>query len=151
MTSKRSQGIRRSSLEVFFRPQSVALIGATERPGGVGRIVFENLKAAEPGFPVYAINPNRSTNLGRPAYPSHAPAPGEVDLAVITTPAATVPGLVRECAQAGVRGAIVISAGFRETGEKGRELELQVLEEARAGNLRVIGPNCLGVMSPLAG
>src|SRR5262245_35490434 len=111
---------RTPTLDVFFRPKSVALIGATERPGSVGRIVLENLRATHPAFPVYAINPNRATVLGRPAYASVADVPGAIDLAVIATPAATVPGLIRECAEAGAGGAIVISAGFRETGEEGR-------------------------------
>jgi acetyltransferase len=142
---------RSTSLDVFFHPKSVALIGATERPGSVGRVVLENLRATQPAFPVYAINPNRATILGRPAYPSVEAVPGPVDLAVITTPAATVPGIIRQCAEADARGAIVISAGFRETGEEGRRLEQQVLDEAREGDLRVIGPNCLGIMTPLAG
>lgn len=151
VSRKRSRSTNRgSSLDVFFRPESVALIGATERPGSVGRVVMENLRATQPEFPVYAINPKRNTILGEPAYPTVAETPGEIDLAVICTPARTVPSLIRECAAAGVRGAIVISAGFRETGAEGRQLELQILQEARAGKLRVIGPNCLGVMSPLS-
>src|SRR5829696_8586374 len=112
---KRRTTTKATSLDVFFRPKSVALIGASERAGSVGRVVLENLRATQPGFPVYAVNPNRTSILGRPAYRSVADVPGEVDLAVITTPAPTVPGLIRECAEAGVRGAIVISAGFRET------------------------------------
>ena len=148
---KRRSATRSTSLDVFFHPSSVALIGASERPGSVGRVVLENLRSAMPQYPIYAVNPNRDSVLGRPAYKNVAQCPGPVDLAVITTPAATVPGLVRECAQAGVRGAIVISAGFRETGEEGRRLEAEVLAEARKGNMRIIGPNCLGVMGPLSG
>ncbi|HYO82551.1 MAG TPA: bifunctional acetate--CoA ligase family protein/GNAT family N-acetyltransferase [Bryobacteraceae bacterium] len=148
---KRRSTLTRTSLDTFFRPSSVALIGASERPGSVGRVVLENLRSATPQHPVYAVNPTRESVLGRPAYKTVADAPGPVDLAVITTPAPTVPGVVRECAEAGVRGAIVISAGFRETGEEGRKLEACVLAEARGGNMRIIGPNCLGVMSPLSG
>ena len=88
--------------------------------------------------------------LGIPAYPSLAAAPGPVELAVIVTPAATVPQAVRECVAAGVRGAIVISAGFKETGEHGARLEREILDEARRGRMRIIGPNCLGVMNPSA-
>ena len=148
---KRRSTARSTSLDVFFHPKSVALIGASERAGSVGRVVLENLRATQPPFPVHAVNPNRSTILGRPAYPNVASIPGGADLAVITTPAPSVPALIRECAEAGLRGAIVISAGFRETGPEGRKLEQQILEEARQGDLRVIGPNCLGIMSPLAG
>lgn len=148
---KRRSTARSTSLDVFFHPKSVALIGATERPGSVGRVVLENLRSAMPQYPVYAVNSTRDTVLGRPAYKTVAQCPGPVDLAVITTPAATVPGIIRECAAADVRGAIVISAGFRETGEEGRRLEAEVLAEARKGKLRIIGPNCLGVMSPLSG
>ena len=148
---KRRSTARSTSLDVFFHPKSVALIGASERPGSVGRVVLENLRATQPAFAVHAVNPNRSSILGRPAYRNVGDIPGGADLTVITTPAPTVPGLIRECAEAGVRGAIVISAGFRETGPEGRKLEQQILEEAREGDMRIIGPNCLGVMSPLAG
>jgi acetyltransferase len=114
-------------------------------------VVLENLRSGQPEFPIYAVNPNRSTILGRPAYPKLSDIPEQVDLVVITTPAATVPDIISECAEEGVRGAVVISAGFRETGEKGRELEQQVLTRAREGNLRIIGPNCLGIMCPVTG
>jgi acetyltransferase len=86
--------------------------------------------------------------LGIKAYPTIADVPSPIDLAVIATPAPLVPGIIRECATAGVRGAIVISAGFKETGAVGAELERQALAEARRGNMRLIGPNCLGVMRP---
>jgi len=148
---KRKRTHRSTSLDVFFHPKNVALIGASERAGSVGRVVFENLRAAQPGFPIYPVNPLRDTILGRPAYKTLADVPEQVDLVVITTPAASVPGLIKECVEEGVRGAVIISAGFRETGAAGRELERQVLETARAGNLRIIGPNCLGIMSPLSG
>ncbi|HEY0737051.1 MAG TPA: bifunctional acetate--CoA ligase family protein/GNAT family N-acetyltransferase, partial [Herpetosiphonaceae bacterium] len=100
---------------------------------------------------VVPVNPQHDTILGRPAYPSIAASPEAVDLAVIATPAATVPEVMRECVAAGVKGAIVISAGFKETGPAGLELEAQVLAEARRGQVRVIGPNCLGVMRPQIG
>jgi acetyltransferase len=150
-TLKEPLATRRSSLDVFFRPASVALIGATERPGAVGRVVLENLRSAQPQFPIYAVNPTRATVLGRPAYAKVADVPDSIDLAVIVTPAETVPGLIRECAAEGIKGAIVISAGFRETGEAGRALERQVLAEARKGGMRLIGPNCLGIMCPFVG
>jgi acetyltransferase len=86
--------------------------------------------------------------LGVKAYPNISAVPESVDLAVIVTPATTVPGLVRECAHKGVPGAVIISAGFKETGPAGVELEHQVLAEARRGKMRIVGPNCLGVMRP---
>ncbi len=132
----------------IFSPHAIAVIGATEAPGSVGRAVMENL-ASFPGA-VYPINPKRPTVLGRPAFKSIAASPGPVDVAVIVTPANTVPGVVRECADAGVPSAVIISAGFKECGASGVDLERQVMEEARRGRMRVIGPNCLGVMMPHA-
>ena len=133
-------------LQAFFSPETVAVIGATEKPGSVGRTVLENLE----GFPgeVFAVNPKHPTVLGRRAFPCLAALPGRVDLAVVVTPASTVPGLIRECVAAGVRHAIIISAGFREVGPAGVALEEATLAEARRGRLRLIGPNCLGVMAP---
>jgi len=148
---KRAANRRSASLDVFFHPKSVALIGASERPGSVGRVVFENLRATQPTFPIFPINPGRSTSLDRPAYAKIADVPEPVDLVIITTPAPTVPAIIRECAEEGIPGAVIISAGFRETGEAGRALEREVLEAARAGNMRIVGPNCLGIMSPLSG
>ena len=97
------------------------------------------------------MNPKRPAVLGVRAYKSVADVPEAVDLAVVCTPAPTVPGIIRECREAGVRGAIIISAGFKEAGAPGIELERQVLSEARQGGMRIVGPNCLGVMSPLTG
>ncbi len=138
--------VPRPPLESLFAPRSVAVIGATEKEGSVGRAVLENLR----DFPgkVFPINPKRASVLGRPTLPSVAAAPETVDLAVIVTPAPTVPGIIRECSDAGVPAAVIISAGFKECGPAGAELEAQVLAEARRGGMRVIGPNCLGVMAP---
>ncbi len=138
-------------LDVFFSPKTVAVIGASETAGSVGRTVLWNLVSSPFGGTVYPVNPKRPSILGVKAYKSVSDIPEQVDLAVVVTPAATVPGIIHECAENGVRGAVVISAGFKEIGPAGLELEKQVLAEARAGNMRVIGPNCLGVMSPLTG
>ncbi|WDT69751.1 MAG: CoA-binding protein [Candidatus Manganitrophus sp.] len=142
---------RHHPLDVFFSPRTVALIGATESEGSVGRTILRNLIGNPFGGVVFPINPKRSSVLGIKAYPSIAEVPEGVDLAVIATPAKTVPGIIRECVQAGARGAIIISAGFKEAGAAGVELERQILAEARRGKMRIIGPNCLGVMSPLTG
>jgi acetyltransferase len=138
-------------LDAIFTPKTVAVIGATERPGSVGRTVLWNLISHPFGGTVFPVNPKRHSVLGIKAYPSIAAVPESVDLAIVATPAATVPAVIRECADAGVKSAIIISAGFKEIGASGVELEQQILAEAQRGKMRIIGPNCLGVMSPLSG
>jgi acetyltransferase len=138
-------------LDVFFSPKTVAVIGATENAGTVGRTILWNLVSNPFGGIVFPINPKRPSVLGVKAYKHISEVPEPVDLAVIVTPAATVPGIIHDCVQEGVKAAIVISAGFKEIGPDGAELERQALIEARRGNMRIIGPNCLGVMSPLTG
>ena len=137
----------RDSLRAIFSPRSVAVIGATEKDGHVGRTVLWNLISNPFGGTVYPINKRHRQVLGIKAYADVASLPEPVDLAVIVTPAPTVPGVVGECVAAGVKGAIIISAGFKEAGEAGVELERQIAESAR-GKMRLIGPNCLGVMRP---
>ncbi|HWB52857.1 MAG TPA: bifunctional acetate--CoA ligase family protein/GNAT family N-acetyltransferase [Tepidisphaeraceae bacterium] len=143
--------IHRQPLDAIFNPKSVAVIGATERAGSVGRTIFANLMNGRFGGVVYPINPGRPTVQGIQAYPRIDQTPTPVDLAVIVTPAATVPNVVGQCADAGVKGAIIISAGFRELGPAGMELEQQVRQQAQRTGMRLIGPNCLGVMNPLTG
>lgn len=138
------------ALDSIFSPRSIAVIGATPREGSVARAVVENLR----DFPgaVYPVNPKYHEVCGLRAWSSVAAIGKPVDLAIIITPAATVPGIIAECVAAGVPGAVVISAGFRETGASGAGLEQAVLAEAgRGGGLRMIGPNCLGVMVPATG
>src|SRR5919199_1972247 len=112
-------GYERHPLDAIFRPETVAVIGATEKVGSVGRTVMRNLISNPFGGTVFPVNPKRSNVLGIKAYPSIAEVPVRVDLAVVVTPAPDVPDVIAECAEAGVGGAIVISAGFRETGEEG--------------------------------
>ena len=138
-------------LDVFFKPKNVAVIGATEAEGSVGRTTLWNLISSPFGGTVFPVNPKRPSVLGIKAYPSVLDIPAKVDLAVVVTAAATVPSVIRQCGEAGVRAAIVISAGFQELGPAGEELQRQVREEAQRGGLRVIGPNCLGLMSPISG
>jgi acetyltransferase len=144
-------GYERMALDAIFRPDTVAVVGASDRPGSVGRTIMWNLISNTFGGTVYPVNARRQNVLGIKAYPSISEIPERVDLAVIASPAPTVPGIIRECVESEVRGAIIISAGFRETGPEGAELERQVLEEARRGRMRIIGPNCLGVMNPTTG
>jgi acetyltransferase len=148
---KKKSPPREQPLEVFFSPKTVAVIGATENPNTVGRTLLWNLVTSPFGGTVYPVNPKRPSVLGVKAYPSVSAIPEQVDLAVVVTPPPSIPGIIRECGTAGVRGAIVISAGFKEIGPEGAALERQVLQEARAADIRIIGPNCLGVMSPLSG
>jgi len=144
-------GDKNPSLDVFFAPRTVALIGATEAPGSVGRTILKNLIGNPFGGTVFPVNPKRPNVLGIRAYPNIAAVPEKVDLAVIVTPAPTVPGIVKDCVAAGVKGSIIISAGFKETGAPGAHLEKEIMTEARRGSMRIIGPNCLGVMNPLNG
>jgi acetyltransferase len=138
----------RDALRAIFAPNSVAVIGATEKEGRVGRTVLWNLISNPFGGTVYPVNKRHKQVLGIKAYPNVARVPEPIDLAVIVTPAATVPGVVSECVAAGVKSAIIISAGFKEAGAAGVELERQIADTAR-GKLRLIGPNCLGVMRPV--
>ncbi len=138
-------------LDVFFTPESVAVIGATEAAGSVGRTLLWNLISSPFGGTVYPVNPKRSQVLGIKAYPAIGDIPEKVDLAVIITPAHTVPGIVGECVDAGVKGVVVISAGFKECGEAGVQMEKEIMAQLRRGRTRLVGPNCLGVMSPLSG
>jgi acetyltransferase len=131
----------------MLAPKSIALIGASEKPNSVGRALLENLQSF--GDRIFPINPNHPTLLGHKAFPTIRDTPQKVDLAVIATPAATVPKIVAECAAAGVKGAVIISAGFKESGPTGAELEDQILK--RRGKMRIIGPNCVGVMLPHIG
>ena len=141
---------QRSPMTNFFSPASVAVIGATDRDGSVGRTVVANLLAAYEGK-IYGINPTRSEILGVPCYPSIDKVPEKTDLAIVVTPAAIVPGIIGECVRAGTKAAIVISAGFKEMGAAGVALERRIQEELSRGSMRLIGPNCLGVMNPLLG
>jgi acetyltransferase len=138
----------RRPLDPIFSPKSIAVIGATERKRSVGRTVMQNLLTG--GFPgkIYPVNPIQETILGMHAFGSVAALPEVPDLAVIITPPKTVPGIIKECAAVGIPGVIIISAGFKEIGPEGAALEQQILAEARRGNIRIVGPNCLGVMVP---
>ncbi len=141
----------RHALEPFFAPKSVAVVGATETPGTVGRTIVWNLISSSFGGTIYPVNPKRPSVLGIKAYPSLSAIPEVVDLIVVVTPAVSAPAIIKEAVDLGIKSAIIISAGFKETGLEGVELERQILEYAQSGGMRIIGPNCLGVMSPTSG
>ncbi len=140
-----------SPLNPIFHPRTVAVIGATEKPASVGRTVLRNLLEQPFGGTIFPVNPTRSNVLGIRCYPNIAAIGESVDLAVVITPAETVPGVLQECANSGVGGAIVISAGFAELGPEGVEREKRVKQVLATAQLRMIGPNCLGVMNPRTG
>ena len=128
-------------------PKTVALIGATERESSVGRAIMDNLLLSK-NRKILPVNPNRKTVLGVQCYSKIADIPDHIDLAIIATPANTVPEIVEECGKAGVEGITIISAGFREVGEEGRNLEGQIEKIRKKYGMRIIGPNCLGVIRP---
>lgn len=137
----------RHPLDPILKPRSVAVIGATEKVGSVGRTILYNLISNPFGGTVYPVSPTRKSVLGIRAYKSISEVPDKVDCAVIVTPAPSVPAIVRECIEMGVQGAVIISAGFKETGPEGKALEDEIMAMAE-GKMRIIGPNCLGVMMP---
>lgn len=136
------------TLKPFFEPRSVAIIGASTNPGKLGYAVVENL--VKGGFTargqVYPINPQAQEIMGMKVYPSVKAVNGPVDLAVIVIPYPVVPDALRECGEKGIPAAIVISAGFREAGREGLERELELIDIARQYQIRLVGPNCLGVI-----
>jgi acetyltransferase len=138
-------------LDAIFRPRSVAVVGASETAGSVGRAVLWNLISNPFGGAVFPVNAKRPNVLGVRAYASVGELPEVPDLAVVVTPAASVPAVISECGEAGVPSAIVVSAGFKEAGPDGAALERQLIDQARHYRMRVVGPNCLGVMSPVTG
>ncbi|MGD2174229.1 MAG: CoA-binding protein, partial [Candidatus Brocadiaceae bacterium] len=135
-------------LESFFQPASVAVIGASRTPGKVGHDVVKNLLEAGYEGGIYPVNPRAEEILGLDCHGSVTDVEGEVELAVIVIPAPYVLDVLDECAGKGIRAVIIISAGFKESGEEGAQLERQLAEKCRDRGIRCIGPNCLGVMSP---
>ncbi len=135
-------------LDKIFNPKSVAVIGASDEEDSVGRALMKNF--LESGFKgkVYPVNIRKTEILGLKAYQTVGQIPEPVDLAVIATPAKTVPEVVEQCGKAGIKGVIIISAGFKEIGPEGKALEDRILEIKRQYDLRILGPNCLGVIRP---
>jgi len=140
----------RSTFECMFGPHSIAVVGATDRPGSVAHTLLTNLKAHFHGK-IFPVNPKHKRLMDLTCYPSVAAPPGPIDLAVIVTPALTVPAIVGQCVDSAVRSAVVISAGFKESGAAGIDLERQIQRELRRGAMRLVGPNCLGIMNPWSG
>ena len=127
-------------------PRSIAIVGATDKEGSVGRAITCNITRHFKG-PVFSVNPTKESLFGTKSYKSILDIPHEIDLAVIVTKNGIVPRLLEECGEKKVRGAIIITAGFKETGKEGARLEEEVKEIARKNGIRIIGPNCVGVMN----
>jgi len=135
------------NLDSIFEPKSVAVVGASDREGSIGHAILRNLLKGGFQGKLCPVNPRYEAVQGIQAYASVTAIGEPVDMAVIATPIATVDSILRECGEAGVKGAVIISAGGKETGSQGRDLEGRIAEEARKAGLRVIGPNCLGVVN----
>jgi acetyl coenzyme A synthetase (ADP forming)-like protein len=138
-------------LDAVLAPSSVAVIGASSSPDKIGHKILRNIVDAGFKGPIYPVNPRGGEILGLKAYPSVLDAPGDVDAVVIVVPSRFVPGVMEECVRKGVKGAVIISSGFKDVGPEGAQLEKQVLETATRGGVRVVGPNCQGVSNPVSG
>ncbi|NUO98320.1 MAG: GNAT family N-acetyltransferase, partial [Nonomuraea sp.] len=145
VTASREHRAESRSIARLLAPGSVAVIGASREPGGVGQTVLRNLLAADFTGPVYPVHRQVRAVAGVRAYPSVTAIDGEVDLAVVAVPAEGVLDVVKECAEKGVHGLVVVSSGFGETGERGRARQDELARIARSYGLRVVGPNCLGI------
>src|SRR6185295_3604485 len=143
--------MHRHALAPLLAPERVALVGATEREGALGRLVWQNLAAGGLRGTLSAINPKYKQVFGQSCYARLKDLPEAPELAVIVTPARSVPGILEEAGAAGVRAAVVLSSGFGEAGDEGRALQAQALAAARKHGLRLLGPNCLGLMRTDAG
>jgi len=139
------------NLDKLFAPRSVALIGATPRPGSVGAVVARNLRRAGFAGELMLVNPHYDTIDGLTVHPNVASLPRAPDLGVIVTPAETVPCLIHELAARGTRAAVIITAGFGELGQRGQTLQQATLDAAKPHLLRIVGPNCVGIMLPRLG
>ncbi|MEM5788553.1 MAG: CoA-binding protein, partial [Syntrophobacteraceae bacterium] len=141
--------LRKPILDYFFKPEAIAVIGASPRESSIGFTLLKNLK--NDGFPgpIYPINPKHEEILGLKAYPSITSVESPIDLAVIAVPIREVPEVMKECGAAGVKGAIIISAGGKEIGEEGARIEEEIRAEAQRSGIRYLGPNCMGILSPI--
>jgi len=136
------------NLDKIFNPKSVAIIGASDEEGSVGLAIVKNFTQLGYSGKVFLVNIRKPEILGVKTYQKVGQIPEPVDLAMIATPAKTVPDVVEECGKAGVKGVIIVSAGFKETGAEGKALEDKILEITKKYGIRVIGPNCIGIIRP---
>jgi len=140
-----------ANIERMLNPKAVAAIGASEEEGSVGQSLMNNLLLGKDRRKIFPVNVKRSSVMGLKCYASIAEVPEHIDLAIIATPAKTVPALVEDCAKAGVEGVVIISAGFREIGPEGAKLEDEIRSIQAKQGIRVLGPNCVGLIRPQVG
>ena len=138
------------SIQNFFNARSVAVIGASRRQDTIGQTLVRNLVLGDYQGRVYVVNPAAKSVAGLPAYPSVSDIPDEVDIAIVAVPSEAVPDVVLDCANKGVHGLVVVSSGFAETGDEGRQRQRRLVGLARSYGLRLIGPNCLGIINTAA-
>jgi len=136
-----------SRLDPIFRPNSVAVIGASNRVGTVGHDLFRNILLSGYTGTLYPVNPKAASIAGVHAYTNIGEIPDEIDLALIMVPPTVVPQVLEDCGNKGVRGAVIVTAGFKEIGPEGAALEQQAIEVARRNDIALVGPNCLGVIN----
>jgi acetyltransferase len=139
---------RPNILDHFFKPEAIAVVGASTREGSVGHILVDNLQKGGYSGRTYPINPKAGEILGVKAYPSLTAVGAPMDLAVICIPIKGVPEIIKECGQVGIKAAIIISAGGKEAGEEGLAVDAAIHEEARKATVRYLGPNCMGILCP---
>jgi acetyl coenzyme A synthetase (ADP forming)-like protein len=145
--AERSQKAASSSMRPIFAPQSIAVVGASRRKGNLGNQILRNLRGTGFQGAIFAVNPNATWIESVPSYASLREFPAPIDLAIVAVPAAEVEKVVDDCVAMNVAAVVIISAGFAETGEEGRATEQRILQKARAAGVRVVGPNCMGVIN----
>jgi acetyltransferase len=143
--------LRKPVLDYFFKPRAIAVIGASSKENSIGYTLLTNLKKDDFPGPIYPINPKHEEIMGLRAYPTIAAVGSPIDLAILSVPIREVPAVMKECGKAGVKGAIIISAGGKEVGEEGARLEEEIKSEAKRSGIRYLGPNCMGILSPING
>ncbi len=141
--------LQKPVLDYFFKPGAIAIVGASSKEGSIGFTLLNNLQKDGFAGPVYPINPKHDEIMGLKAYPSVIAVGSPIDLVIIAVPIHEVPAVMKECGEAQVKGAIIISAGGKEVGEEGARIEEEIRAEAKRGGIRYLGPNCMGILSPV--
>jgi len=142
--------MKADNLDILFKPETIAVIGATNKKSSVGYAALNNLIGSDFKGIVYPVNPKRSSVQGVKCFPSVGKIPDKIDLAIIATPANTVPKIVEECGSAGVSGVVIFSSGFKEAGERGQVMFNEIKKSGIKYGMRILGPNCLGIIRPSA-
>ena len=147
LSAGRAQNAAHESMKAIFEPRSIAVIGAGRKPGQLGHEIVANLKRSGYTGALFIVNPSASEIAGVRAYPSLRDIEGAIDLVIVVVPASEVDRVIDDCVEKSVRGVVVISAGFAETGDAGRDAERRLLDKVRSAGMRMVGPNCMGVIN----